>query len=135
MNTQTCYLQKLQFLVSKNQFEELTNEDLTESIFLTLEHLKTLPPSENLLLVRKVLCMVLDQTSIRLGMATQKGFYTDYFQMLTEFPTRKDAFNYVNKHHEKIFGEKKYCNFKIFRKSLENLPYKYNKVNMNLERN
>lgn len=134
MIKETCPLEKLQFLLTKEKFEDLSNEDVTEIIYLSFEYLKKYSISKDLILVNKALSIATDQVGTRLGLATQEGFISDYFQMWTEFSTQKEAFDYVNNQYEKIFGEKKFPDYLAFCKATKDLPFRYNQVKMSLER-
>ena len=133
MSTKTSNLEKLQFFSAKNQFEVLSNDDVTESIYHSLEYLKNQPETAELKIVKSALSIALEKASIRLDLATKKGFYRCYFQMLSEFSSQEETFDYVNKEHEKAFGEKKYRSYKTFREALKEFPFEYNETTMKLE--
>jgi hypothetical protein len=46
---------------------------------------------------------------------TAKGFFQYYFEMLKNFASVEDCFNYVNSLFEKYFGQKKYNSFQQFK--------------------
>jgi hypothetical protein len=54
------------------------------------------------------------QNKTHLDLNTSIGFYTAYFELLPQFNTKKEAFNYLNNEIEYITGKPKYINFAQF---------------------
>ena len=54
------------------------------------------------------------QTKPHLDVNTSIGFYTAYFELLPQFNTKIDTFNYLNNEIEYITGKPKYINFDHF---------------------
>lgn len=56
------------------------------------------------------------QVEIIRQIATAKGFYEYFFQMLSrpEFKSRIEVFNYVNDLYFELFGEHKYSSYQSF---------------------
>ncbi|MFD0701755.1 hypothetical protein [Myroides pelagicus] len=50
--------------------------------------------------------------------ASTDGFYDYYFKNITKYPSRIDAFNYVNELYEKYFGCKRYKNYWSFKRTV-----------------
>lgn len=48
------------------------------------------------------------------SLATRKGFYECYFELLKTSKTKVQAFNKVNKLYFQLFGQKRYGSFLVF---------------------
>ncbi|MCO7721963.1 hypothetical protein NJB85_02070 [Myroides odoratimimus] len=55
------------------------------------------------------------ENEIMKQIGTAEGFYDYYFKHITKYPSRIEAFNYVNGLYEKYFGIKRYRNYCSFK--------------------
>jgi hypothetical protein len=56
-----------------------------------------------------------EENKIMKMICTTKGFFQYYFEMLKNFASVEDCFNYVNSLYEKYFGPKKYNSYNHFK--------------------
>lgn len=54
------------------------------------------------------------QVEVMRKIATATGFYEYFFSVLSIFPTRSEAFNYVNDLYYELFGEYRYTSYNSF---------------------
>lgn len=134
MSNLSSPLEQLHSFYAKSLYKELSNSDLSEILYNNIEYLKQCKDVPDRNIIIKSLSVVLNESNHRLGLATTEGFLADYHQMLTEFPTKEQAFKFVNRGYEKVFGEKKFKTFEIFCEQTRDLPVRYNKITMKLEK-
>ncbi len=118
MQTKSSYVEKLENILLKNDSTKWSNKEVTDSIDLSIDFLKTLPETEELKTVKKALMQSLDETAIRLRFVSNEGFTENYLFLIQSEYSGKDAFDLLNKEYEFYFGEKKFLNFNIFKGSL-----------------
>ncbi|MDM1057881.1 hypothetical protein [Myroides odoratimimus] len=58
------------------------------------------------------------ENEIMRQIASTDGFYDYYFKHITKYPSRIDAFNYVNELYENYFGSKRYKNYWSFKRTV-----------------
>jgi len=119
MESKSTHVENLQNILLKNDSTKWSNKEVTDSIFLSVEILKTLPKTKEIRVVKEALEKSLGEASIRLHSVSNKGFTENYLSLIQDCEySGKDAFNSLNNEYELYFGEKKFLSFKTFKGSL-----------------
>ncbi len=118
METKSSLGEKLQKILLKNDSAKWSNKEVTDSIYLSVEILKTLPKTKEIIVVKEALEKSLGEASVRLQSVSNKGFTENYLFLIECEYSGKDAFDLLNDEYEFYFGEKKFLSFNIFKESL-----------------
>jgi len=118
METKSSHVEKLENILLKNDSTKWSNREVTDGINLSIEILKTLPKTKELIVVQEALEKSLCEASIRLQSVSNKGFTENYLFLIECEYSGINAFNLLNKEFEFYFGEKKFLSFNIFKGSL-----------------
>jgi hypothetical protein len=111
------HFRNLEMALEQTKGREFSNDELRETLYQSLELLKTMEPNPENRILQKSLSKVLDN-SYRLNIVSTIDFFKDYFGALPEYESREKCFEDSNNAYYKAFGEYKYKDFRAFREAL-----------------
>lgn len=114
LHSRKTELNQLQNLLNETESRTMTNKEIQEMIYRSLDLLRNCEASPEITTTKKALAESLDALH-RLDYVSTKDFTGMYFDALPEFETPKEAFQAVNDYHLEAFGEKKYKSHKEFK--------------------